>query len=172
MKKSILLLTISMFLFGLAASAQSSMTKPDYQSMFIYNFIGLVEWPSSYKTGDFVIGVYGKNPILESLARYMAKKRIGSQKIQITRFKTLSEIKKCHIIFIPAENGNEISRVVAKVKKYNTLIITDSDNALNKGSAINFIMVNNRLKYKFNKNNALNHGLKINRKLEQFALKH
>jgi hypothetical protein len=37
-------------------TAQTSISQA--QAVFIYNFTRLIEWPTEYKTGEFVIGVY------------------------------------------------------------------------------------------------------------------
>ncbi len=68
------------FLF---TTAYMQNTIPKAQTLFIYNFALLTEWPQQYLNGPFVIGVIGESDIFSELNSYTADKRVGSQQIKL-----------------------------------------------------------------------------------------
>lgn len=64
---------VLLFLLGYSKlSSQSSI--PAAQSVFMYNFTRLIEWPAAYKSGDFVIGVIGSAEVFNELKNYTTGK--------------------------------------------------------------------------------------------------
>jgi hypothetical protein len=76
MKKMLLVLSLISIPFFAGLSQVSSISQA--QSMFIYNFSRLIQWPSGSNTGEFVIGVIGDNEVFSSLSSFVANKKVGS----------------------------------------------------------------------------------------------
>lgn len=168
MKKTFLLLAFVCGLF-LGADGQTEISRA--QAMFIYNFSRLIEWPANYKTGPFVIGVYGSSPIQKELKSYTTGKRVGSQPIAIKTFNTPSEISACHILVIPFSSTKQLSTIVPGLTGKSTLLITEKSGAITDGSAINFVIVGNNLKFELSPGNATKYGIKLSSKLSEMAFK-
>lgn len=142
-----------------------------YQAAFIYNFTKYIEWPSDNRKGDFIIGILGEDAeIISSLERMALNKKVGSQSIEITIFKNKDAIKKCHILFIPKNKSEYLSIISKKTLIHNTLIITSKEGLAKKGSAINFVVRNNKQKFELNKKNAERYNLKVSKLLERLAI--
>jgi hypothetical protein len=165
MKKIILL--IGMFYLILPLQAQTEI--PKAQAMFIYNFSRLVEWPVAYKSGPFVIGVLGGSSVADELEVYAKGKKVGTQEIQIKRYKTLQEIAVCHILFVPFSRTKQMADIQSAMLGKNTLLITEKNGALNEGSAINFIILADRIKFELQTENITKYGLKYSSKLQEMA---
>ncbi len=164
-KYSIFLL---LFLFALGKSySQSSI--PAAQSVFVYNFTRLIEWPAEYKTGDFVIGVIGSGEVFNELKNYTASKMVGVQPIKVVRFNATAEITKCHILFVGYGKTKELADIVTKLSGGSTLIVSENKAAIDKGAAINFVIIEDKLKFELKTSNASSVGLKIHSNLENMA---
>lgn len=132
------------------------------QSLFLYNFASkYIEWPEEMKNGNFAIGILGESPVFTELNTLMADKKVFNQSVEILQFNSLHEIKKCHIIFIPAERSNEIEGTSKKLKNSSTLIISENDGALTNGSDLNFVSVYGKLKFEVNKGSIDNKGIRV-----------
>lgn len=166
MKKT--LATIIALLFTSVAYMQS--TIPKAQTMFIYNFSRLIEWPPAARSGNFVIGVLGATEITMELELYTKGKKVGSRDISVIRFKSPEEITACHILFIPFERTKKMSDILNLLNGKSTLIITEKTGALNEGSAINFFLVEDRLKFEIKTENALKYGIKFSSKLQEMSV--
>lgn len=133
------------------------------------NFTKLIEWPQSYRQGNFVVGVVGESPLYNELVKMSKTKRVANQSLQIKKYATTGEIDKCHILYVSREESEEISTVVKKVKSNSTLIITEKQGLVEKGAGINFIIQDNRQKFELNKKNVEKYQLKVSSNLEALA---
>ncbi|MGL4596111.1 MAG: YfiR family protein [Bacteroidia bacterium] len=141
------------------------------KSVFLYNFTRYIEWPEEYKTGNFVINVYGSNSGLLMELNNMAKvKTVGSQKIEIKQTTLLDGIGKPHILYVTPENSAQLSDIITKLKGKSTLLVTEKPGLAGKGSAINFVIVENKQKFELNKTNAEKYSLKVSSALVNLAI--
>lgn len=168
MKKIFLVMMIS-GLFGFVAKTQTGIAKA--QAMFIYNFSRLIEWPASYKTGSFVIGVLGSGEITSELESYTTGKSVGTQQIVVKQFRDPGEIDKCHILFVPFSKTKILGEVLSSLANKSTLIITEKNGAVEEGSAINFLLIGDKLKFEISQGNATRYGIKYSSKLTEMAYK-
>ena len=133
------------------------------------NFTKLIEWPASYREGNFVVGVMGNSPLYNELTKMAKTKKVSNQSLEIRRFGNVDDIAKCHILFVSENKSEDLSSVVSKVKPNSTLIITAKQGLVEKGSGINFIVKNNRQKFELNKKNVEKYKLKVSSNLEALA---
>jgi hypothetical protein len=166
--KRLLLSYSLMVLTGFSVFAQMGI--PKAQAMFIFNFSRLVEWPATYRNGPFVIGVLGATTVGDELDMYTKGKKVGVQDIQIARFKSVQEISTCHILFVPFAKSRQMAEIFSAIQGKSILIITEKNGALNEGSAINFIVLEDKLKFELKAENASRYGIKLSSKLTEMSL--
>jgi len=145
-------------------------TNAKIKAVYIYNFTKYIEWPQSYRQEDFVIGVLGETPLTEELTKMASSKKVLGQSILVKNYKSSAEIGKCHILYIPAGSNIPFSTIVGKVSGYSTLLVTDTPGMAAKGSAINFVVMQNRQKFELNESNAVKYKLKVSNSLEALAI--
>jgi hypothetical protein len=161
-----------LLLVGLAISMMSAIAQtsiPKAQSMFIYNFSRLIEWPEAYKSGDFVIGVLGTSDVFTELQAYTAGKKVGLQNIIVQKYKEVGEIDKCNILFISYGKSSSIAEIISKIGSGSTLIIAEKKGMAEAGAAINFLVSEDKLKFELKSLNATKNGLKLSSKMEEMA---
>ncbi len=161
----LLLLLIVSSSFKLAVVDTNSKMK----AIFIMNFTKLIEWPQSYREGNFVVGVVGESPLFDELSKMAKTKKVANQTLQIKKFTSPSEISNCHILYLSKDESNEISEVLKKIKTNSTLVITEEKGLVDKGAGINFIVKDNRQKFELNKKNVEKYKLKVSSNLESLA---
>jgi len=168
---------IKKFLFLLLASGNFLIspaqvnTVSQAQSMFIYNFSRLIQWPESYNTGDFVIGVMGNNDLMNTLSQYVEGKKVGSRAITVKKFDDPVDISKCNILFVGNTKVGKLNEVIAKVQSQSSLIITERKGMVDSGSAIDFFMEGDKLKFVMNTQNAQKYDLVVSKSLSDMAYK-
>ena len=133
------------------------------------NFTKLVEWPQSYRQGNFVVGVVGDSPLYTELSKMAKTKKVANQTLEIKKFGATNDIGKCHILYVSKNKSEDISSVVKKVKSNSTLIVTEKQGLVDRGAGINFIVKNNRQKFELNKKNVEKYKLKVSSNLEALA---
>jgi hypothetical protein len=167
MKKCNIIVVLLFFLGINNLFSQSSI--PAAQSVFIYNFTRLIEWPADYKTGDFTIGVIGSAEVFNELKNYVSSKMVGSQPIKVVKYNSAAEISKCHILFVSYGKTKDLPDITAKLGKGSTLLVTENKSAIEKGAAVNFLIIEDKLKFELKTSNATSVGLKVHSNLENMA---
>jgi hypothetical protein len=126
----------------------------------IYHFTKYIDWPEDKKSGEFVIGIMGETPLYDALKTFTGNKMAGGQRIVIKKIST-SGSYDCHILFVSEDATGSLKKVVTATSGTSTLLVTETDGAARKGSCINFIIVDDRLKLEINKNNIERRDLNI-----------
>jgi hypothetical protein len=144
---------------------------PKAQAMFIYNFSRLIEWPTNYKSGPFIVGVLGSSSTFDELESFTVGKNVGQQPISVVKFSSSEDISNCHILFVTFSKTKELPNILAKLQGRSTLIISEKNGAIENGSAINFTIIEDKLKFEFKPENATKYQIKFNSKLNEMAYK-
>lgn len=169
MKKFFFVLSLITIPFFTGLSQIGSVSQA--QSMFIYNFSRLIQWPSGSNTGEFVIGVFGDNEVYNSLTSFVANKKVGTQSIVVKKFDDPQTISRCQILFVGDSKISKFQEIISHVQGFNSLIITEKRGMINSGSAIDFILVEDKLKFIMNSENAVKYNLTVSKSLEDMAYK-
>jgi hypothetical protein len=139
-------------------------------SVFIYSFTRYVQWPDAYNQGDFEILVLGDSPIIAELKALASAKKVGDRNIKVTKIKSPAEIKKCNMLFVPADHAAQITEVMDKVNSQSILIVTEEQGLGAKGSNINFIVKDGKLAFELNQATVTKQGLKVSNELTRLAI--
>ena len=139
-------------------------------SMMMFNFVKYVQWPDHSAGGDFVIGVVGNNDVYSTLNSWYGGKPRGGQTYVIKSFKSAAEMGDCDVVFIDKSKSGEFEAIKNKVAGKGTLLITDKAGLGEKGSAINFRTVDNKLKFELNQKAVEASNLKVSSALTSMAI--
>lgn len=150
---------------------QGEDTNARIKAMFLYNFTKYIEWPATYKEGNFVIGILGNNAsLLAELNKMASQKMAGNQKLEIRNLASVDGASKCHIVYIQPDKGSDLPEVLTKVKGKSALVITEKPGLAKQGAAINFVVQENKQKFELNKSNAEKYNLKVSSNLASLAI--
>ena len=139
-------------------------------AMFIYHFTKYINWPEKESGEDFVIGIIGQTPLKDELLSITKSKNINNRKVSIKQFKeNYEELKNCQIIFIPESESKYINKVIANTEKSAVLVITEKGGMLQKGASINFLVINEKLRFEISKTKLAEHNLKVSNELLKLA---
>jgi len=146
-------------------------TNAKFKAVFLYNFTRYFEWSEKKKVGNFVIYVVGKNEnLITELKTLASKKKVGNQDIEVKNSFVFDASVSAQIIYLLPDVSKSIADVTAKSKAKSTLVVAESPNACKTGSSINFVVVDNKLKFEYNKSNAVKAGLKTNDDIKALAI--
>lgn len=172
---------ISMGFPGMQAQAQFSQTSKmdpsDTRSItkanFLFHFAASNEWPSAYTEGPFRLAVVGNPSLHAILADKYAMKFIGSQPLEITAYEDVQALENApfsHVIYCE-ESGASLTRVAKSIQGKPVLLISDAPDGLEYGALINFVAVNNRIRYEIDSEEAVRRDLLIGNRILSWAVK-
>lgn len=139
---------------------------------YIYAFTKWIDWPDNTKKGNFVIGIIGNNaPLTNQFNLLASEKVVASQKLEIKNLSSVADVSQCQIVYVLSENSAQLPEIYIKSKGTNALIISEKQGLLKQGSGINFVIVENKLKFEVNKLNIEKNNLKVNSQLIELSVK-
>lgn len=150
---------------------QSEEVNAKIKAIYIYNFTKYIEWPTTYREGNFVIAIVGSNSaLLNELSKMANSKTVGSQKFEIRNISSCNITDKYNIVYVSSENSGQLTDVINKVKGKSTLIVTDKPGLAKQGSGINFFIDGSKQKIELNKANIEKYKLKVASTLVEMAI--
>jgi hypothetical protein len=144
----------------LAASLRGSLHAADEKdvsledktkAVFIYNFTRYIEWPEADSSDDFIIGVVGESRVIEPLRQIQRIKKVGRRPIQVAVFDSTENVGDCEILFISGSENDRLAEVLKAVPGKGVLTVGDSKGYAHRGVAVNFIVVQGKIKFEVNK---------------------
>ncbi|MGF1635888.1 MAG: YfiR family protein [Cyclobacteriaceae bacterium] len=159
-------LLFCILLVGITANAQ----KYNYYQIFMYNFTKYIQWPDESMKGDFVIGVVGNNEIVATLEKMAESKTVGENKIKIQVLNSSDEASKCQMVFLPVNRSKMFDELKSKVDGKPVLLITEKEGLGSAGSAINFVVIDGKLKFELNRATTEKSNLKVSGDLAKLAV--
>jgi hypothetical protein len=150
--------------------AQEERPAHEVYGMMVYNFIKYVQWPDHAEGGEFVIGIVGNHELYTTLNTWYGGKPRGGKTYVIKKFNSGADVSNCHVVFIDKSKSGDFETVNGKVKGKGTLVITDKAGLGEKGSAINFKNVDNKLKFELNQRAVEASNLKVAGALSSIAI--
>lgn len=165
-RQYLLLVLVLPLLFAFSGRESKDYT---YKTIFIYNFIKYIEWPSAH--ADFTIAIYQGNDDVQDAFKQMALKKSGTtQSYTIKNISNLNEASTAQVLFIPNEQSAVLPEAAALAKEKPVLIVTEKDGLIKRGSGINFIVVDGKLRFELNRKSLDAAGLKVSSSLLNLAI--
>ncbi len=156
--------------------AQSATGVADYKvkAAFLYKFASYVEWPTQVFDGPespLVIGVAGSDALTDELVEVVAGRTVEGRAINVRRLTRGQSLSGIHILFIGRSEAGRSSDVLASAKGHPVLTVTESNDAFPQGNIINFVIVDDRLRFDVAIREAERVNLKLSARLLSVARK-
>lgn len=164
------LMTLIMSFFCSAYQGQDVADEYTVKGIFIYNFTKYIDWTSAKNNTTFVIAVFGESEITKSLKQIALTKKVNNKNIEIKRIGNIEQAKDCQIVFIPRSKNGMLQETIDKLGAKGILIVTEDKDMALKGSCINIISIDGKIKFELNENAVRRDGLKIASQLEALAI--
>jgi hypothetical protein len=152
-----------------SATAQSANQESSLKAVFIYNFTKYIEWDNLNDENSFIIGIMGSSALDGSIEAIAKNNFVKNKKIVLKHFSSAEDITYCHILFVPHEFPLAVKAIAEKADK-KVLIISEKQGAARQGASINFIILNDKLKFEINQEAVYAAGLRASSQLLKLAI--
>ena len=159
--------------FAQSSALDESDTRSITKANFLFHFAASNEWPAEFMEGPFRLAIIGNPSLHAILADKYAMKSIGSQSLEIIAFDDAESLEKApftHVIY-SEESGETLQRISESIQDQPVLLISDAADGLQNGALINFVAVNNRIRYEINSEEASKRDLLIGNRILSWAVK-
>jgi hypothetical protein len=100
-----------------------------------------------------------------------ANKKIGQQTIAVKHPATPESVGKCHMIFIGHWQSRHLPTILNKIGNHPSLIISEMEGMLEKGSAVNFVIREGSIKFELKLSNISKQNIKTDPRIRELAYK-
>jgi hypothetical protein len=168
MKTFLSIILIAAFSTGIV-TAQERPTHEIHAAM-VYNFIKYVQWPDEAEAGEFVVGVIGDDNVFNTLKQWYDGKPKGSKKYVVKKLATPGDANSCHVVYLGKSKNREFDTIKTSTTGKSILTVTDGNGLGQKGSCINFKVIDGKLKFELNQTTVSGSNLKVSSQLSSMAI--
>ncbi|MES0488691.1 MAG: YfiR family protein [Leptospirales bacterium] len=147
-----------------------SLEETNVKAYFIYQFTKFIEWPSSVQVDPLVIAVWGHSEITKPLQIIASEKSEPGQKLVVNTVEKVEKLSAVHILFIPKEHSDMLPTILNALENKHIVVITEKNGMAKKGSAINFVLVGNKIGFEINLESFKKNNLYISSRLLRLAV--
>jgi hypothetical protein len=160
-------------LAGGSAAAQGNAVSADaVKAAFLVNFASYVEWPAdALDSGELTIGVFGSDQIVRELRNLVPGKTIENRPVQVRAVTPASSLQNVQILYIGSATADAVAELIGAASERPILIITDAPDGMQRGSMINFVLEDRRIRFEISRGAAERAHLKLSSRLLSVALR-
>jgi hypothetical protein len=136
----------------------------------LFNFIKYVQWPNEADAGDFVVGVLGDDEVFNTLKKWYDGKPKGAKKYAIRNLGSAVEATSCQVVYVGKSKNRDFEVIKSSTAGKSVLTITDGNGMGQKGSCINFRVIDGKLKFELNQSTVTGANLKVSTQLSSMAI--
>lgn len=145
----------------------------EYQvkAAFIDNFIKFVDWPDAAfpdSHSPVTISVLG-GTFLTAALKAIEDVPVKGRHLSIHAIKGLADLRPSHILFVSSSEKDQLNEILQSVKDTSVLTVGEVEGFCDKGGIINFILVDNKVRFEINPDAAHKASLVISSKLLRLA---
>lgn len=155
--------------FAVSGFSQERATHEIHSAM-LYNFIKYVQWPNETDGGEFVVGVIGDDDVFKTLQTWYDGKPKGTKKYSIRKLNSPEEAANCQVVYVGRSKSRSFDEIKTSIAGKSVLTITDGNGLGQKGSCINFKVIDGKLKFELNQNVVTSSNLKVSGQLTSMAI--
>jgi hypothetical protein len=163
----VLLLLAGIALLALPPPLPAQESERRVKAAFLYRFTEFVSWPdAAFARTDspFVITVIGRDVIADELRGITAARSVGGRAVEVRRAVDAEGAAGAQILFIGDTERARLRELVRLAPKH-ALVVTESEGALAQGSVINFVVVENRVRFEIALDAAEKRALRLSSRL-------
>lgn len=147
-------LATTCLLFARGAPAQNN-NSSEYavKAAFLFHFAQFVEWPAGTfkdENSPLTYCTLGADPFSGALDDTLRGKTIGERAIHVQHLRASEPVQGCQVLFMGAVEAKRTSSLLANLKKESILTVGDSQNFVEEGGMIEFLLEGNKIRFAIN----------------------
>jgi hypothetical protein len=118
------------------------------KAAYLYRFTQYIEWPrSTESTEPFTIAVLNAPGVAEQLERILPDHPIKNAVARVRVITRISELGHAQMLYLGAAPPSRLRSLIESIAFGPVLLVTDSEEGLELGGVLNFVTVQNRVRF-------------------------
>ena len=166
----VLLAAVAAVLGGLSRSWAQKPSRNDVQAAYLYNFGKFVRWPERDSHGPLVVCVAGQDPFRQTIAKLVAGEQIDGRPLQVRGVDQPESASGCSILFVGTPESAQTEGYIAATAGKPILTVGDGPDFLARGGMIQFVLVEDHVRFSVNLEAANRNGVNLSSELLKVAM--
>ena len=146
---SALLVALAAPAVALAQDDAAAVLERRVKAALLYRFVNYVDWQEAVQlrpNAPFTIAIVGADALANELAEVAATRTVLNRPLVVRKVRANDIPRDAQVVFIGKGESSQLAALVRSVPS-NVLIVTESDDALQHGSIINFTIVEGQVRF-------------------------
>ncbi len=152
----------------LDATAQKP-SRDDVQAAYLYNFGKFVRWPGDASHRPMLVCVAGEDPLGETLRKLVEGEQIDGRPLEVRDLDRTEGVSDCSILFIGAQERDREDNFLSAAVGKPILTVGDSPDFLARGGMIQFLLVEDHVRFEVNLDECNRHRVGLSSELLKVA---
>lgn len=156
-----------------ASQSVGTASEQSIKAAYLYKFTDYVEWPADVledPTVPLTIGVLADERLARELETMTRGRVAHGRSIVVKQVARRDPLEGVHVLFVGSAGIAELPDVTSTARRQAILVVTESGNALELGSVINFRPMDQRIRFEVSLDSADRSGLKLSARLLAVAV--
>jgi hypothetical protein len=158
------LLVGAIAMLSMPAQAQNAdrYSEDAVKAVFLYRFTGFIDWPrSAQPAAEFRIAILDADGVADALDRLLAGRSIKDRPARVYKIRRAQELGAADMVYVGSPRTEELAAIAVVVADRPILIVSSESGALEHGSAVNFLLVDQHVRFEVSLAAASRAGLRI-----------
>ena len=146
--------------------------EPLVKAAYLLKFGGYIEWPAKAfeaASSPLVIGVLGSDSVADNLVQNANGRTVNGRTVEVRRLRHEDTPTGVHILFAAKSERARLNELLPRLKGLPVLVVGDEEDL--SGSTINFVIVDNHVRFDVSLTGTDANGFKISSRLLSVARK-
>jgi hypothetical protein len=136
----------------IASGAVAQTTREsDVEAAYLFNFAKFMHEPA-HSPDSFTIAVVGTSPIGQMLETITANEQVDGRPLKVVHAATVDQARNSDMVFLSEAETPRIDKDLAALAGSNSLTVSSANDFVKRGGMIQFLVVNNRVRFLVNLN--------------------
>ncbi len=145
-------------------------SQEDVEAAYLYNFGKFVRWPQVAAQGPLTICVAGRDSMSQEIARLVTGETIDGRPLVVRSPDSAERVDGCSILFIGAPQSDRVADFLSAASGKPVLTVGDTPDFLVRGGMIQFVLVEDHVRFSVNLAAATHSNLQLSSELLKVAL--
>ncbi len=153
------------------AAGSSRLSEHEVKAAYLYNFAKYVEWPANtllLENSPLTFCIIGQSP-LNSVMESFGTNTIKNRQLAMQQLGYNEDLSKCNILFISSDYKTSLHKILAATVHRSILTVSDIKGFAAAGGIIEFVPVNDKIRFAINNRAARQANLRISSHLLKLA---
>jgi uncharacterized protein DUF4154 len=158
---------------GESKAPDGAVAESQIKAAFVCRFGNYIEWPATKAAldGAFVIGALTDRAGFDELTRAAAGRTVNGRPIVVRQLGAHDDLDDVSILYVARTHEARLAEMLAPIRQRPILTITETEEAFTAGSIVNFVVVEDKVRFDIALPAAEQSSLKISGRLLALARK-